>query len=374
MRSNVSSLAHASRSSLSFILLFVFGIALAAERPAAAQSCILTRIDSPVLSAFDNQLNLSDKKWQFGFGYRYGYSFRHFRGSHEEPNRVAEGSQVVNNVHLADLSLSYYFNPQTSVTVAMPYLMATRSSGLRDENGDVVQRYTRSNNRGIGDISVTGKHLIWDPASHPRSNLSLGLGVKLPTGDNMQLQNRLSLDDAGDYVVTTSTADNSVQPGDGGFGIIFEVGGYRVLNQSGSVALYGTTTYIVSPQETSGVIFRPDRPGEEEVSIADQYVARAGVQMGPSSWRGFSAGLGGRIEGIPVHDIIGGSNGRRRPGYMLSIEPSVSWTRGAHSFTFALPWAVERNRQRSVSDLIRGTQGDAAFPDYLAIASWSVRF
>jgi len=111
-----------------------------------------------------------------------------------------------------------------------------------------------------------------------------------------------------------------------------------------------------------------------QVSASDQYVARLGVQMGPASWKGWSAGLGGRIEGIPVHDVFGSSYGRRRPGYMISIEPSVNWSRGPHTVSFAMPWAVERNRQRSVSDLMRGTHGDAAFPDYLLRASYSHRF
>jgi hypothetical protein len=339
----------------------------------SAQSCILTRIDSPVISAFDSELNIAETRWQLTFGWRYGYSFRHYRGSEEQPHRVAEGSQVVNNVNLADLALRYSFNSQTSITVSVPYLMATRSAALRDENREIIRRYTRSNNRGLGDITVVGKRLLWDPAAHPRSNVSIGLGVKLPTGDNMQTQNRISIVD-GEEVVSTGTADNSVQPGDGGFGVVIELAGFQVLTQSGSLALYGTGSYIISPEETSGVYFS-DRPGEEEVSIADQYVFRGGLQLGPQSWNGWSAGLGGRIEGIPVYDLFGGSRGRRRPGYMVSVEPSVSWSRGNHSVSLALPWAVERNRERSFSDKLRGSGGgDAAFPDYLVIASWSVRF
>jgi len=50
---------------------------------------------------------------------------------------------------------------------------------------------------------------------------------------------------------------------------------------------------------------------------------------------------------------------------MMSIEPSVSWTGRAHSVSLAVPWAFERNRQRSVSDSSSATRGatDAAFPD-----------
>jgi hypothetical protein len=90
--------------------------------------------------------------------------------------------------------------------------------------------------------------------------------------------------------------------------------------------------------------------------------------------RGWSAGLGGRLEGIPVHDLFGSSDGFRRPGYILSVEPSVNWTRGSHSVSLSVPVAVERNRQASVPDLRNGTHGDAAFPDFIVLAGYSRRF
>jgi hypothetical protein len=352
------------------------GVALLlATNHASAQSCILTRVESPVLSAFDTEFNptAEDQRWQMTIGWRYGYSFRHVVGTDEQEHRLKEHSQVVNNVNLLDLGIRYTFSSRNSISVGIPYLMATRSGALRDEDRNVIARYTRSNNRGIGDITVTGKHLLWDPTTHRRGNLSLGLGLKLPTGDNMQQENRISIVD-GEQVVTYRTADLSVQPGDGGFGLVLEASGYQVLNQSGSLAFYGTALYILQPQGTSGVLRPGARPGEEEVSIADQYVARTGLQLGPPSWNGWSVGLGGRIEGVPVRDLVGSSDGRRRPGFILSVEPSVSWVRGAHSVSLAMPWAVVRNRQRSVADQHNGTDGDAAFPDYLVIASYSLRF
>lgn len=341
----------------------------------AAQSCVLTRLDSPVLNAFDDEFNPAGEhqKWQLTVGWRYGYSFRHFVGTEEQPQRLAEHSQVVNNVNLADFALRYNVDARTSVTVGVPYLMATRDGALRGENREVVKRYQRSDTSGIGDITVVGKRLLWDPAAHRRSNFSIGLGVKFPTGAYRQEQTRLSLVD-GEEVASTGTADFSVQPGDGSWGFVLETSGYKVLNQSGSLAFYGTATYIFEPEATNGV----ERPGadpfEEEVSATDQYVGRVGLQVGPHSWNGWSFAIGGRIEGIPVHDAFGSSTGRRRPGYMLSLEPSVTWTRGAYSFTLGVPVAVERNRQRSVSDIFLDEEGDAAFPDYLVIAGISRRF
>lgn len=340
-----------------------------------AQSCVLTRLDSPVLSAFDKEFNpaAAHQRWQFTFGYRYGYSFRHFVGTEEQVHRAEENSQVVNNVNLADFSLRYNLGTRTSLTVGAPYLEATRSGGLRNEDGVVIKRYTRSETDGVGDVTLVAKRLLWDPSTHRRSNLSLGGGVKFPTGDYEQLQTRLSIED-GEEVTSTSTADYSVQPGDGAWGVIVEASGYAVLNQSGSLALYGSGVYIFEPATTNGIERPGARPGEEYLSAADQYVARLGLAIGPRSWKGLSAGVGGRFEGVPVHDVFGSSYGRRRPGYMASVEPSVSWTRKSHTIALAMPYVVERNRQRSVADIQNGLHGDAAFPDYLVLLNYSVRF
>lgn len=364
-------------SNRSLILALSASAALAAAillpSSAAAQSCVLTRLDSPVLNAFDPEYSSTEHKWQASFGWRYGYSFRHFVGTDEQEERLEEHSQVVNNVNLADIGLRYNYNPRFSVSLGIPYVMATRDGALRNAQREVVKRYERSSTEGLGDITLVGKYLAFDPAVYKDGNISIGFGVKLPTGDYKQKEVTLALVN-GREVATEGIADYSVQPGDGGYGIILEVGGFKVLDKNGASALYAAATYIFTPETDNGV----DRPGaaiaEEKVSVTDQYVARLGVQFGPASWKGFSAGIGGRIEGIPVYDVFGSSNGRRRPGYMASLEPSFSWTKGVHSVSLSVPYAIERNRLRSVSDRLRGSHGDAAFPDYVIIAGYSRRF
>ena len=80
--------------------------------------------------------------------------------------------------------------------------------------------------------------------------------------------------------------------------------------------------------------------------------------------------LGGRLEGIPVYDLIGGSSGFRRPGYIVSVEPGLFYQRDQLQFFMSLPWALVRNRTQSVPDKNRTirtgtfTQGDAAFADW----------
>jgi hypothetical protein len=48
--------------------------------------------------------------WQVGMNYRYFKSFRHFRGTHEEPDRVTNNTEVINHAHGWDFTVSYGFN------------------------------------------------------------------------------------------------------------------------------------------------------------------------------------------------------------------------------------------------------------------------
>ena len=330
-----------------------------------------SRLDAPVLGAFDKLIG-SEEKWQVSLSWRYQKSDRHFRGTHEEANRQAEHSEVINTIHLAELGLRYNFNPQTSLSVGIPFLLATRSHPIRDANRDTVGRSVL-NSRGLSDVTVVARRLIWEPTQERRGNLTLGVGVKLPTGANNVVDTREREVD-GERVLSVQTVDQSVQPGDGGFGLIIDFGAHRLLGARSELALYASGAYLINPEGTSGVQTYRSRPGEQIMSIADQYVLRAGLLASPASWHGLSVGLGGRIEGVPVHDLFGSSEGFRRPGYAFSAEPSVSWTHYTHSFSLAVPIALQRNRQRSVPDLANGTHGDAAFADYVILASYWRRF
>lgn len=313
------------------------------------------------------------ERWQVSLGWRYQKSDRHFRGIHEEPHRQAEGSEVINTIHVPDLSIRYNFNPRTSLSLGLPFLTAERSLPIRNEQRDVIGR-TVMQSGGIGDITVVGRRLLFDPEKRPRGNLSVGFGLKFPTGDHDEIDIRERLVD-GEIVRSAQTVDQSVQPGDGGFGFLIDASGFRQLGKSGQFAGYLSGVYLFNPEETNGVETFRRRENEAIMSVADQYLFRIGALAVPRSWKGWGVGLGGRIEGVPVHDLIGGSEGFRRPGYAISVEPSVTWTRGPHSVSMAIPIAVQRNRQRSVPDLEEpGRIGDAAFADWVLLLGYFRRF
>ncbi|MEJ7768123.1 MAG: hypothetical protein WKF89_09945 [Chitinophagaceae bacterium] len=76
------------------------------------------------------------------------------------------------------------------------------------------------------------------------------------------------------------------------------------------------------------------------------------------------------MECVPVHDLAGGNNGFRRPGYVVSAEPGLSYQLKKLTALAAVPVALVRSRTQSVPDKIRTritevrAQGDAAFADY----------
>ena len=116
------------------------------------------------------------------------------------------------------------------------------------------------------------------------------------------------------------------------------------------------------------------------MSVADQYFGRLGLgydikKHGPM----VTLTLGGRVEGIPARDAIGGSQGFRRPGYTLSVEPGVIVASHQWQFALTTPVAVLRDRVRSVTDIENSTpgnivHGDAAFADFSVIGTLVYRF
>jgi hypothetical protein len=331
---------------------------------------VAARLDAPVLGVQDSYTG--PDRWQVSMSWRYQRSFRHFVGTEEQENRAADGSQVINKIHQAEIGIRYNYNDRWSVSVGIPYLIAQRSSPIRDANRVVVDRYT-THGTGVGDITVTARRLLWHPRDHPDGNISLGLGIKLPTGQ-YSVTDTVTRIVNGQRVNSIETVDQSIQPGDGGFGAIIDLQAFQRIAHSG-FALYGSGTYLINPSNTNGVKTYRTASGEEIMSVADQYLVRAGGSYANAGWNGFGVSLGGRMEGVPVEDLVGGSDGFRRPGYAISIEPAASYSRGPHTVSLSVPFAVERNRQRSFTDQkVPGRHGDAAFADYLILIGYWRKF
>lgn len=324
---------------------------------------------SPLHEMLNAGPRAESSKWQFAAGYRYLHSDRHFVGSDEQEHRGEEGSQVINDSHFIDLALTYAITNRLSLMFTIPYATHDRSSVVRDANRTILHRY-HTQNEGLGDLRITGNSWLFDPNAHVRGNVLLGIGVDAPTGR----------DDAEDYfdtydvksksvVKTLRTVDQSIQLGDGGWGAVVDVFAYRRLSDTLTASFSGQ--YTITPEETNGVATNRSNPYEQIMGIADSYSARLGLDYSVWSIPNLTFTLAARAEGVPVHDLVGGNDGFRRPGYTVSIEPGVRAVIGSYALSLNTSLAVYRNRERSVADrrLSADTgvyqHGDAAFADYL---------
>ena len=213
-------------------------------------------------------------EWGFSLAWRYQESDRHFVGDEYQENRDELGNQVNNHVNLADLSIRYQASKRTELSLGIPYIMSTRSQTFRQPATQELERYQTAA-RGLGDIFFTTRRWMFDPDTHPGGNLQLGIGVKIPTGQN-NATDTFRVVSAGAVTNQIRTVDQSIQPGDGGFGILVDFSTFSAM-AGGKMSVYGGGAYLMTPGEKSNVQTYRTAPGEDVMSIADQFLARGGV-------------------------------------------------------------------------------------------------
>ncbi len=286
-------------------------------------------------------------------------SFRHFVGTVEQTQRAVLNTQIKNHQNIYNIAAEMQLTPRWSVNAFVPVLQGSRN-----------QKYPPNgvyNIAGVGDMILGAQAWVLRPPAENGGNIAFSLGLKLPTGlSNGQGTGRLA-----NGTVQKVVADQSLQPGDGTWG--FTLGSQAYKQTLFHTVGYFQGSWLFNPADTNGV--PTYRTGiQSTMSATDQYLFRAGLSRHVPRVRGLAASFGGRMEGIPVRDAFGKSDGFRRPGYIISVEPALQYQRRRDMISLTAPWAVQRNRRASVYDLANHTHGDAAFADYAVILGASHTF
>lgn len=320
------------------------------------------------------------KGLQLSLNYRYFRSYKHFRGKEEEVHRVEQGTEVINNDNSVLLGALYTFNRKWSIAATIPYMYIDRSSlyehyGNPNANNPTLNPRFHTQSQGFGDVRLNA---YYSALQGNKFHLTVGLGFKLPTGNYNVKDYFHKKDSEGQDSLVYKVVDQSIQLGDGGFGYITEFDANYMINSHFSAYLTGL--YLFNPRNTNGIARSPNLtagiPNSNEFSVADQFVFRVGARY---AYKQFQFAAGVRYEGVPSEDIIGKSEGWRRPGYIISAEPSVSYSSNKHTIGISLPIALERNRVQNTIDKERTKQtgtytiGDAAFADWLVSITYSYR-
>ncbi len=224
-----------------------------------AQGCIVARSSSSIGGPETEGGYLAPGEFDFSIGLRHQFSFRHFVGDVEQKQRIQQGTEVMNKINLMNFNLNYQVSRRFSFQIDAPLLLASR----RSNNSP----YTTTA-QGVGDIIVSAQGWVWNPTENTRGNVAFSLGAMLPSGRDNVMNTVDKLDGKGPVNVLD---DYSIQPGSGGYGMLF---GWQAFKNFGSSAqAYFNGSYIATPQNTNGVVRSTTaKPLLQQVSISDQYL------------------------------------------------------------------------------------------------------
>lgn len=310
-----------------------------------SQGCVAIRSINGFGPYIQDGKAFSTNNWQININNRYFKAHRDYKENVDQKT-PAENLSIIKS-YTTEILVTRILNNGWSVSVSIPYLVNSREAN-GEHGGPNTKRYT-THASGVGDIRVTAYKWLIAPRVTQKFNIQAGLGIKFPTGDYKYQDNFFRNDST--YVL--APVNPSIQLGDGGSGIVTELNAFYILSKK--INFYANLFYMSNPREQNGASTLFGRtPTSLQVktfntvaSVTDQYAFRAGANFMSGNWV-FSGGL--RKEGIPVKDLIGGSNGTRRAGYNFSAEPGIAYRMKKTEIFAFVPIIVNRAIKQNVPD------------------------
>ena len=263
-------------------------------------------------------------------------------------------------VSLINLDVLYGLSDRLSLELTIPFAIGSAAVAVpAGEDSHQIYRYRAS---GLGDVTLQAEYWLSDPAAPSRVTGSIGLGFKAPTGVDSAQATAPGED-------SPAPIDESAQLGTGGWEIILRAQGTARLK--GSLFAYASGYYGLTVEEHTKVL----NHGALR-AVPDTYSGRLGAAYLLPWADGLFFSLGGRINGVTVRDVIGGGDLYwRRPGYVVYVEPGLTWTFGANSMaSVSVPVRTYANKLDSPLDVSLNRRIGASFASYLLLASYARRF
>lgn len=310
---------------------------------------------------------LGKGEWEFRTSFFHFLSDKHYIGTSRN-TRLTAFDGPINTRSQFNFDFTYGLTSRSSVTLDIPFQIQTYN--LHKPLNRIVPGATSSEAvpvntgaDGVGDLTLSFGRWMFS-TEHPNGNVRLSLGVLFPTGDASATS---------DVYGRAVPVDISVQPGSGGWGIEPLIQAFRTFKR---FSVYGVGTYLFNPTNTTGTpAFFPTlfNPASTTVnSSTDQFLAEFGVSV-PTPVHWITPTIGYRITGVPPLDVIGASDGFRRPATLGYIEPGVNVTLKGHTFNLTVPIATYINvKPHYVNGVNQNT--DATVPGLMFTLSYAFRF
>jgi hypothetical protein len=274
-------------------------------------------------------------EWQIQGSLNRFSSNQYFTGSRLRSDLIAADAAPKQGGTSLNLQGSYALNRSINLMVDVPVLLDTywnyRLGGKRYE----------MKTRGVGDAIIGGRFWLFNTGKNTKQDLALQVALRLPTGDSnykVPYPNALGQD------IKQSAAKSDIQPGSGAFGLRVATQGYR---RFGHFALYGNALYLFSLKEqtkTNSIMSTLNPGGPAAVpankrynSAPDSYLYNVGATVPVPHLKGLSFSLGSQIAGVPTFNVLTGSEGYRQPGYLVTVNPGLSWSTKLGSYFISVP-------------------------------------
>jgi hypothetical protein len=334
----------------------LIGLILAPEL-ARGQGCMPLHFTFPGLAG--GKVNFYQAHdWQLGVAFRSVATNRFFVGTQEDEAAAPNGQPLNLRLNSLDLSLTYATGEQVSLTLTVPVSYSTA------ENTQADQLRHQVSGAGVGDVNLMVNSWLASPIRHPNGNIALGFGLKAPTGNYHITGSSHSPTGAVKQVPVTG----SLQAGDGGWAVLLQGQAFQQLFPRGSA--YFSGSYAISMREHTDVVW-----AGLQSAVPDVYSARLGMTYGVLAEPGLSFSLGGRIDGTPSGDLLGGKDSYyRSAGYTVYVEPGVWMQVGPSQFSLGVPIRVYHDYATVTNSKGQSVPGRGGVNDYIIYAGYTWRF
>ena len=229
------------RATPSLVAVCTALLVAASAGDALAQGCILLRQTAPMFGT-TGSLDSEVGSWTVTFTGRSSTADIHYRGELRQFEREHEQTYVVNRQNSITATVGYQLTPRVSLTAGILFIES--SWGIPSPRSGGPSARANENARGLGDITTLARVAMFDPSTSTRSwNLIVGGGMKMPTGNNEATD---VFPDGNGNNNAERFVDMSVHPGDGGWGLIMDLQGYK---QMGMVTAFGSGTWLANPRD-----------------------------------------------------------------------------------------------------------------------------
>lgn len=343
-----------------FIVSIAIGSIAFVPASGTAQGCEPIRFTTPINLGGEGQAYQPAREWQLTLAYRRLVSNEWFVGTEEKSELAPGGKSPEFRIHTVVADVAYALSDRYRVKLSVPFSSGSLSRIWPDK---AAHEQTA---RGVGDVTLMGEAWAMRPRTSQRGNIAVGVGVKMPTGSHTKSSRFYTAAGPVEF-----PADQTIQPGDGGFAVLLETHGFRQVTER--LHGYAFASYMISPKKQSEVQWVPD--SGRYWSVPDVYSARTGGAFSVLPDQNLTLSLGARIDGIPIHDVIGGGDDEtiKRTAYVIFADPGLSFSRGSGVFTLSFPYRLAVNRQKSLFERRTNALNAGGFARHLLFASYTHR-